>query len=146
MVLRIGTSANEEIRIFITRRFLREIWPHLTAALAGQPAPMPQIITAEDNTAASFEQAFSEDNPTYPLGANPLLATEAAIVTNEENLLQLTLREGRERSFSLKLNDELLHALCVMLRAANENAGWDLTLEYTTPPTLVGSPAKALLH
>ena len=64
----------------------------------------------------------------------------------EENLLQLTLREGRERSFSLKLNDELLHALCVMLRAANENAGWDLTLEYTTPPTLVGSPAKALLH
>ena len=56
------------------------------------------------------------------------------------------MREARERSFKLSLNAELLQALCAMLRAANEHAGWDLSLDYTPPAAMASAPANSLLH
>ena len=150
LILRIGTTANEEIRVYFTRRFLREVWPHLTAMLAGHLAAKPSITTNAQpkpvGEISSFEHPFQDDNPTYPLGATPLLASEATLEAADEGQARLTLREGRERSFNLNLNGELLQALCAMLRAANTQAGWDLVLEYGTPPAIAGTPVKSLLH
>lgn len=154
LVLRIATEANEEIRVFFTRRFLRELWPHLAAMLAGHlqpPLPSPlNVATATDAaTPIDFAQAYSNENPTYPLGAKPLLASEATLEATGEGLARLILREGRERSFNLNLNHELLQALCAMLRAASEQSHWDLALDYQTAETARPvSPGKAssLLH
>ena len=41
LILRIATQANEEIRVFITRRFLRELWPHLATMLSGHLSQSP---------------------------------------------------------------------------------------------------------
>ena len=170
LILRIGTSANEEIRVFFTRRFLRDIWPHLAGMLTGHLAassfvpeePNSEFGSESDSESGSesaseaaeqsgtqstrFDQAFQNDNPTYPLGAKPLLATEAILEASGEGSASLTLREGRERSFKLSLNDELLQALCAMLRAANEHAGWDLSLDYTPPASIARLPVNSLLH
>jgi hypothetical protein len=166
LILRIGTSTNEEIRVFFTRRFLRDLWPHLAAMLTGHLAAT-NLDTGEPNSASGnessstadgedseqsstqstrFDQAFQNDNPTYPLGAKPLLATEAILEANGEGSATLTLREGRERSFKLSLNVELLQALCAMLRAANEHAGWDLSLDHTPPVSIARPPVNSLLH
>jgi hypothetical protein len=51
LVLRIGTGADEEIRVFFTRRFLRELCPHLTAMLAGHPDARPLPATATGSSA-----------------------------------------------------------------------------------------------
>jgi len=51
LVLRIGTGADEEIRVFFTRRFLRELWPHLTAMLAGHLDARPLPATATGSSA-----------------------------------------------------------------------------------------------
>jgi len=157
LVLRIGTSNNEEIRVFFTRRFLRDIWPHMAAMLTGHLAATNFVPSEEDESTdestndspaeiASFDLAFQDDNPTFPLGAKPLLATEAILEANGDGAASLTLREARERSFKLSLNAELLQALCSMLRAANEHAEWDLALDYTPPATIPGTPFNSLLH
>jgi len=154
LVLRIGTSNNEEIRVFFTRRFLRDIWPHMAAMLTGHLAatnfvpnePMDESTDESPTEIASFDLAFQDDNPTFPLGAKPLLATEAILEANGDGAASLTLREARERSFKLSLNAELLQALCSMLRAANEHAEWDLALDYTPPATIPGTPFNSLLH
>lgn len=151
LVLRLGTSANEEIRIYITRRFLRELWPHLTGMLHGHlaaPQGLPRqpglpVASGEDT---SFDQPFVEDNPTYPLGATPLLASEAVVEATGEGQARLILREGRERSFNLHLSADLLHALCAMLRTANEQARWDLALAYDAPLPSGRPVAHAFLH
>ena len=150
LILRIGTQANEEFRVYFTRRFLREIWPHLTAMLAGHLAATPNtaFTPPPSEGSASFDQPFQDDDMTYPLGAMPLLASEAIIEPTSEGTARLILREGRERSFNINLNAEVLQALCAMFRAANEQAGWDLTLAYDNPaplsqPLLTG---KTLLH
>lgn len=147
-IVRIGTEANEEYRIWITRRFLREIWPHLSNMLNGHlgamALPDPAADTAEP---IAFEQPFIDDNPSYPLGATPLLASEAVLEASGEGMAHLILREGRERRFSLDINGEVLHALCAMLRAANEQAGWDLSLDYDNPaPANLRASGNALLH
>jgi hypothetical protein len=93
-----------------------------------------------------FELAFQDDNPSYPLGANPLAGQRSHSRTNGDGAASLTLREGRERSFKLSLNADLLQALCAMLRAANEQAQWDLPLEYTSCRSPSPRPRQSLLH
>ncbi len=152
LVLRIATQSNEEIRVFFTRRFLRELWPHLTAMLSGHLSVRPQSSgtpAIKSGKPATFEQAFREENPSYPLGSKPLLASEATLEAAGEGQARLILREGRERSFNLNLNAELLQALCAMLRAASEQAQWEMALEYQqTPVSLatISTPNKILLH
>lgn len=150
LVLRIGTQGNEEIRIFITRRFLRELWPHLTGMLAGhlgaRPLLKPAGETGAEAPVATFSEPFREDNSTYPLGANPLLASEATLEAAGDGVCRLLVREGRERSFNLNLNADLLQALCAMLRAASEQAAWNLQLDYVPAPTAGPQAGTKLLH
>ncbi|KXB29196.1 hypothetical protein AT959_18595 [Dechloromonas denitrificans] len=151
LMLRVGTQANEEYRIYFTRRFLREIWPHLVEMLNGHLSGQPVTVVeaeAAPGEAATFEQSFIDDNPSYPLGATPLLASEAVLEASGDGTARLILREGRERRFTLELTAEILHALCAMLRAANDQAGWDLTLAYDSPAPISQQPptGKTLLH
>lgn len=142
LLLRVATQANEEYRIWLTRRFLRDLWPHL-AGLLGQPA-VPLATApgeAEATEQASFEQPFADDKATYPLGSTPLLTSELKADSLSDGSFNLTFREGRERSFKLGLTPELLQMLCAMLRAAAEQARWDLPLDYelATVPDPVGA-------
>ena len=152
LVLRIGTQASEEIRVFLTRRFLRELWPHLSVMLAGHLGVARPLATAPESQgggSSTFAEPFREENPTYPLGSNPLLAAEATLEPAGDGLCRLILREMRERGVTLNLNAELLQALCAMLRAAAGQAGWDLALEHAAaaPSTAPATPpGKALLH
>lgn len=154
LILRVATQANEEFRVFITRRFLRELWPSLTSllsgALASAPKPPPGSAAAPA-PASGFEQPFREENPNYPLGSRPLLASEAKFEGLGEGLARLTFREGRERSFNLNCNGELLQVLCTMLRSASDKAAWNLALDYGKPPGQevpppVASSGSSLLH
>ena len=151
LVLRIATQANEEIRVFFTRRFLRELWAHLMTMLLDHLAVQPVLSTdapAADTPeeAAGFEKPFSNDDPLYPLGSMPLLASEATLEAAGPGLARLILREARERSFNMNLNAELLQALCAMLRAASEQAGWDLGLDYGQPAAAPSVSGKSFLH
>ena len=152
LILRIATQANEEIRVFITRRFLRELWPHLASMLSGHLAQHSAVVIAADAAAPqppTFEKPFREDNPSYPLGSMPLLASEATLEPAGEGLARLALREGRERSFNFNLNADLLQALCAMLRAASEQAQWEMVLDYDKAriaSAAGNTPGKSLLH
>lgn len=145
LTLRISSQADEEYRVWLTRRFLRELWPHLTALLSGHLAPRPQAAT-EANTRpeatepqASFDKPFQEDKASYPLGMTPLLASEVKLSPVSDGIVQITFREGRERSFNLSLNAEMLQALCAMLRNTAKQSAWDLALDYDKAPTSTAS-------
>lgn len=156
LTLRVATQANEEFRVWITRRYLRELWPHLVAMLAGHLAARPQAVAEKPAASAapqsSFDQPFKEDNPSFPLGSTPLLASEATLTASGDGLARLIFREGRERSFTLNLNSELMQALCAMLRKSAEQSGWALALDYAPSaaaesPTLPAEDQKpGLLH
>jgi len=130
LLLRVATPADEEYRIWLTRRFLRDLWPHLAALLGKRAAPVAAVAEAAPAEAPSFEQPFADDHATYPLGLTPLLTSEIKVDTLADGNFKLTFREGRERSFRLGLTPELLQMLCAMLRAGAEQAQWNLALDY----------------
>lgn len=155
LTLRVATQANEEFRVWITRRYLRELWPHLVTMLSGHLAARPQAPAEKPAATApssSFEQPFKEDNPLFPLGAMPLLASEATLTAAGDGVARLIFREGRERSFTLNLNGELMQALCAMLRKSADQAGWALALDYAptaaaeTPAMPADDKKPGLLH
>jgi len=134
LILRVATQADEEYRLWFTRRFLRELWPHLANTLGKQADPVPLVMEETPAEAASFDQPFADENATYPLGMTPLLTNEVKCDSLSDGTFSLTFREGRERSFQLGLNAELLQALCAMLRAGAEHAQWNLVLDYAATP------------
>jgi hypothetical protein len=148
LILRIGTQANEEFRAYFTRRFLRQIWPHLSAMLAGHLAnATSSTLSPVIGETQDYEQPFQEDGVTFPLGSTPLLVSEAILEPCGDGAARLTLREGRERSINLDLNNELLQVFCTMLRAANEHAEWGLELNDASPSPHNPSFSRAgLLH
>jgi len=147
LVLRVATQADEEFRVWLTRRFLRELWPHL-AKLLGQTRSNVPLAADVDAIPAppSFEQAFQDDKATYPLGSNPLLTSEIKIDSLADGSFHLTFREGRERSFELGLTPDLLQALCSMLRAAADQAQWGLDLGYAVPDPISATKISSHLH
>ncbi len=158
LILRVATQANEEFRIFLTRRFLRKLWPRLVDMVATPlivPAMDSNPEAADSSANATFDEPFRDADSTFPLGSTPLLASECQLTKHSDGALHLTFREARERSFNLVLDAGLLQALCAMLRAAVDKASWDLTLDYgstvpateTPVPPLTGGPEKhGLLH
>ena len=166
LLLRFSTLQNEEVRVWLTRRFLRQIWPALLQMAEQVEEPDKLADDASDadpetgepgnkRDEASFDQAFVEDDPNYPLGKKPLLASEAKLDLLEDRSLRLTLSEGRERSCSLHMDGELLQFFCAMLRAAERQADWNLDLDYGEQPAKAapqgahnpsGNSGSKLLH
>jgi len=56
LILRVAKQADEECRICLTRRFLRERWPHLAALLGKLTTRAPAMAEMEVAEQASFEQ------------------------------------------------------------------------------------------
>lgn len=145
LILRVATQEDEEFRLWLTRHFLRELWPRLLPLLGKlQPAIVQSPHDAGPNKAPSFDQPFRDEQATYPLGANPLLISEIKVDAQDDGSCHVTFREGRERSFQLGLTPELLQALCAMLRAAAEQAQWGLGLDYVAGSADVASTSPSL--
>lgn len=152
LLLRVSTTTHDEVRVFLTRRFLRELWPHLARELVlhdAVPSPQAAQAVADPPPPPDFSQPFKNEQATFPLGSTPLLASEAAMEALSDGSRRLTFREQNERSFALSMNADLMASLCSMLRAGNQRLQWDLPLDYSQlPPTEppVKAPAKRLLH
>lgn len=151
LLLRVSTQANEEFRVWLTRRFVHLLWPHLVGALSLTPEPLLTPTAAHANAAdaavkppetPSFDQPFREGNPNFPLGSTPLMANEANFDKLADGGLRLTLREARERSLQVQLTADLLTAFCSMLRAASEQAEWKLALDYAKAPEAGNTAAE----
>ena len=134
LLLRISSQDDEEYRIWLTRRFLRDLWPHLARLAGKQAATTPIMGEAPADDAANFEQPFSDENATFPLGSTPLLSSEVKVDTLSDGTFNLIFREARERSFQLAVNAELLQTLCALLRAGAEHAQWNLALDDAPAP------------
>jgi len=156
LLLRIATNSNDEVRLFITRRFLRELWPHLSRLLPKDGVPVTVDADGEDTAPpGSFDQEFHNDDPNFCLGSTPLLAAEAVVEPIAEGGCRLTLREPKERSCTVELNTDLLLAFCAMLRAAASESLWDLDLPYAATAGTPGfaepagepaAPSRTTLH
>jgi hypothetical protein len=157
LLLRIATAEREEIRVALTRRLVKTLWPHLVRMLAGHLAGEPaasDAIEMSDGTvptdapqgAGSYTEPFDGDKLSFPLGIEPVLAMESRLQAIDGPACRIMLGEIRARKVSFECDRELLLALCAMIRATVDKADWHLDLDalpqaadaVTPPPD--GSP------
>lgn len=145
--MRLSTTTGDEFRLFLTRRFVRLLWPELartTEATVAIKSPTPvarrEVVAFEREkalAASDFKTPFEEPDRAaprrFPLGEAPFLATRAQVKVERPGAYRLTLDPQSGRGIELGLDDRLMHSFCQLILSAVRGADWDL-------PSLAGGP------
>ena len=147
ILVRLNTQSAEEFRLWLTRRIVKKLWPHLLQAstrLVNTQAQLASHDGADANALtqfrkqealqqADFKTPFEAQAAMLPIGTEPLLATSVHITASENGSLRLGFEEkipgmAGSRSFEVTLELALLHGLLHLIESALQHTDWDLTL------------------
>jgi hypothetical protein len=146
VLLKFNTMDRQELRFWLTRRFVKTFWDQLQILLAGlgragiqsDPAAKKAMVGFEQEEAAPrerFAQAFEDEAAAYPLGDKPLLVTGFSYKAPKRaggsgraasGRIAFETESGHE--VGLPANPVLLHSLSKMLIDIAPRTGWDLKL------------------
>lgn len=142
LLLRLSTQAGEEFRLFLTRRFVRLLWPELTRALelsvaikAPAAEARRELVAFEHEKAvreSDFSRGFDEPAPAarrrFPLGETPYNAVSGRIRAEGPGKFRLTLNPAKGTGIELAVDNRLMHSLCRLIESAVRKAEWDLPM------------------
>jgi hypothetical protein len=140
LLLRLTTDNQLEVRLWLTRRAVRLLWPMLVqmvrstpeVVLQSNPEARDALVGMQHEQAlrqANFSKSFEETPREMPLGSEPILV--ARMNTNRDDsgnhVLGLQPQEGK--GVNLSLDNTLLHSFCKLVQNAVAKADWDIVLE-----------------
>lgn len=143
LLLRVSTDNRLEVRLWLTRRALRLLWPLLLQMLRSSPDVVVQsnpqardaLVGMQHEQAlvrANFADAFEEAPREMPLGAEPILVANMRASKDEGGNPVLALLPIEGAGIHLTLDNTLLHSLCKLLQDAVAKSDWDIVLELPT--------------
>jgi hypothetical protein len=141
ILLKFNTVDRQELRFWLTRKFVKSFWDQLQLLLASlgragaqsDPAAKKALVGFEQAKAAPeerFAQPFEDDPAAFPLGDKPLLVTGFSYKGPKRaggpGRIAFETESGHE--VGLPASPVLLHSLSKMLIDINSRTGWDLKL------------------
>ena len=148
ILVRLNTQKGEEIRLWLTRRMVKKLFPYVTdistkqAETPAQPAShdgsdsraLTQFIKQEALQKSDFSTPFNSQAVTLPMGVEPLLATTVHIAHTPDGSLRIGFEEkvpdaAELRSFEITLGPQLLHGFVHLIKSALEHADWGIALD-----------------
>lgn len=132
-----------EIRAWLTRRMVRNLWPAIIQVLETQVSmAMPEAAHVKSDivgmehensltrmrTAGAFDTPFVTEVQDFPFGETPLLVHHVDFTMDANQPIRVTLRPETGQGFELKMAPAMFHAFCELLRDAVKRAEWDLEL------------------
>ena len=148
LLLRVSTDNQIEVRLWLTRRALRLLWPLLVQMVRASPEIARQsnpearnaLIGMQHEQAlrqADFSQSFEDLPRDLPLGAEPVLVARIHASKDETGNQVLGLLPLQGQGIHLTLDHTLLHSLCKLLQDVVAKAEWEIALELPTLRPLV---------
>ena len=153
LLVRLNTHSGEELRLWLTRRMVMNLFPHMIAVSRALDAgtaqgashdgadskALQQFRKQESLQQADFTTPFSEQGGVLPLGNEPLLATTVHVTPREGGALHLAFEENlagasANRRFEVMLAAQLLHGFMHLLESALKQSDWGITLLDNTAP------------
>ena len=140
LLLRVSTDNQLEVRLWLTRRALRLLWPRLVQMVSSSPEVKLQsnpearnaLIGMQHEQAlkhANFSKSFDEAPREMPLGAEPILVVNIRTRRDSEGRQVLGLLPLHGEGIHLTLDNTLLHSFCKLLQNAVAKSEWDIVLE-----------------
>jgi hypothetical protein len=142
LMLRLNTQDQQEFRFWLTRRMTLRLMPaieqsavRLEAAQPGVAAtdgPSQHLLTELKRDAflkkADFATPFENRATQWPLGADPLLITDAHLTIQPSGALEISFEDksdaAQARACQLHLQVSLVHGMVHLIQQAIEKAEW----------------------
>jgi len=159
LIMLVATSEAVELRLSLTRRFVKLLWP-LLVKLAEEASPKirsqanPEarkaLLGLEHENAVSkadFSKPYDASGSARPLGDAPILLARIQTGHDRNGQPVVSLHPSQGQGITLSLDSVLLHSLCRLLQAAVRASDWDMELKLpgTEPQPEPGErPARTL--
>jgi hypothetical protein len=147
ILVRLNTHAGEELRLWLTRRMVRNLFPHMLQASnelaassalpashdgAGHPA-LAEFKKQETLQRSDFNTPFNATAAVLPIGSEPLLATTVHVSPTGQGSLRIGFEEklpgaAQTRGFEVSLGPGLLPGFMHLLELALKQADWGIAL------------------
>ena len=168
ILVRINTSASDEVQMWLTRRLVLGLWPllnrvvidhlaipadaktdgfvDLAAMGSGTRKMLADLRLQEAVHSADFGTPYRNDATNRPFGDTPLLVTEVNLTPKGGGLMRMNFKEvlmepASSRGFQLDLPAELVFAIMQLLSQALEQAQWLARHERSSPLHIVEAAA-----
>ena len=141
LLMLIAASDAVELRMWLTRRFVKLLWP-LLVKLAEEASPRirtqanPEarkaLLGIEHQQAvqkADFSKAYEGKPRNMPLGEEPLLLGRIQTGHDRKGQPVLAMHPAEGQGVTLTLDSVLLHSVCRLLQAAVKKSDWDMELK-----------------
>jgi hypothetical protein len=150
LLLRVSTDSQLEVRLWLTRRALRLLWPLLVQMVRSSPEVVLQsnpqardaLVGMQHEQAlsrANFSKPFEEAQREMPLGAEPILVVHLQVSKDGEGNQVLGLLPQQGQGIHLTLDNTLLHSFCKLVQNAVGKSDWNLVLELPALQSAMGS-------
>lgn len=148
----VSTDDGQEVRMWLTRRYVKLLWPLLvklaedasprirTQASAEARKALLGIEHEEAVNRADFSKAYEKKSRSTPLGEDPLLLGRIQTGHDRKGRPVLALHPAEGQGITLTLDSVLLHSLCRLLQAAVKKSGWDIELKLPEPEAAGAEP------
>lgn len=146
VMLRLTTLTNEEYRLWLTRAAVGALMQQTEAMAVKKLTHNHKVQQAQ--AVAQLQQQVLQQNATYtqfegasrlPLGAEPVLV-KAVQMGVQGDMPLLVLQLARGQNLSLRLSDDLLGKIQLLMHKMNDAARWALRVwpdaSVATPPAL----------
>jgi hypothetical protein len=158
LIMLVATSEAVELRLALTRRFVKLLWP-LLVKLAEEASPRirtqanPEarkaLLGLEHEHAVSkadFSKPYDAGTATRPLGDAPLLLARIQTGHDRNGQPVVAMHPAQGQGVTLSFDSVLLHSLCRLLQAGVKKSDWDMELKLPgTEPSEAGErPARTL--
>ena len=141
LLMLVATSDAVEIRMWLTRRFVKLLWP-LLVKLAEEVSPRirtqasPEarkaLLGIEHEHAvakADFSKPYDAAPRAMPLGEAPLLLARIQTGHDRNGQPVVALHPAEGQGVTLTFDAVLLHSICRLLQAAVKKSDWDMELK-----------------
>jgi hypothetical protein len=141
LLMLVATSEGVELRLALTRRFVKLLWPLLvklaedaSPRIRTQPNPEARkaLLGLEHEHAVSkadFSKPYDAAGSATPLGEAPLLLARIQTGHDRNGQPVVALHPSEGQGITLTFDSVLLHSLCRLLQAAVKKSDWDMELK-----------------
>lgn len=157
ILFRVNTRGKHEYRVWLTRRLVKRFWGIAVKSfetepeVAGQAQPhVKRVVMSMKHQqavqSADFSRKHEAGGQPPPLMAEqdqPLLATGLQ-ARRRGNSIELAFATAENKTVTLNLTEEMLHALCHIIQSAADTGGWDLQLSIGDAASLQRADASVL--
>ncbi len=145
ILLRIKTTDRSEFRFWLTRRYVKLLWPIVVKMLEADQRVQLQANAEAKNAVLSFQHEkaikesdfstkYNEDADNLPLGESPVVLARIQLKKPKQSDNLLCMHPERGKGIELAMNETLLHSFSKLLTDAVRVSEWDIELKLPTDP------------